>query len=118
MSANEPANTKPAKSFDSAFRFSFAIGIGLLLFIAGLVISLTLGGGASIGVFFGIPLLLAGLIVPLIMMRAQFTLNDVTGPCPHCSAAIKTSDATIRLRCPNCQREVAVREGNLYAVES
>ena len=69
MSANEPVTAKPAKSFDSAFRFSFAIAIGLILFIAGLVISLTLGGGASIGAFFGIPLLLAGLVVPLIMMR-------------------------------------------------
>lgn len=118
MSANDPADTKPAKTFDSAFRFSFAIAIGLILFIAGLVISLTLGGGASIGVFFGIPLLLAGLVVPLIMMRDQFTLNDVTGPCPYCSSTIKTSDATIRLMCPNCKREVAVRDGKLYAVES
>ena len=114
MSANEPADTKPAKTFDNAFKFSFAIAIGLILFIAGLVISLTLGGGASIGVFFGIPLLLAGLVVPLIMMRDQFTQSDVTGPCPHCSTTIKTSDATIRLMCPNCKHEVAVREGNLY----
>ena len=118
MSANEPAETKPTKTFDSAFRFSFAIAIGLLLFIAGLVISLTLGGGASIGLFFGIPLLLAGLFVPLIMMRDQLRLGDVTGPCPYCSSTIRTSDATIRLICPNCKREVAVREGNLYGVES
>ena len=115
MSANEPADPKSTKTFDSAFKFSFAIAIGLLLFIAGLIISLTLGGGASIGLFFGIPLLLAGLIVPLIMMRDQFTLNDVNGPCPHCSSTIKTSDATIRLICPSCKREVAVRDGNLYA---
>ncbi len=118
MSANEPTDTKPAKTFDSAFRFSFAIAIGLILFIAGLVVSLTLGGGASIGVFFGIPLLLAGLVVPLIMMRDQFTQSDVTGPCPYCSTTIRTSDATIRLMCPNCKREVAVRDGSLYAVES
>ena len=117
MSAEEPDEPKSAQTFDNAFRFSFAIAIGLVLFIAGLVISLTLGGGASIGVFFGIPLLLAGLVVPLIMMRDQFTLNDVTGPCPYCSTTIKTSDATIRLICPNCKREVAVRGGVLYSAE-
>ena len=117
MSAEEPVEPKPTKTFDSAFKFSFAIAIGLILFIAGLVISLTLGGGASIGLFFGIPLLLAGLIVPLIMMRDQFSLNDVTGPCPYCSSTIKTSDATIRLMCPSCKREVAVRDGVLYSAE-
>lgn len=118
MSAKEPVDSKPARTFDSAFRFSFAIAIGLILFIAGLVISLTLGSGASIGVFFGIPLLLAGLVVPLIMMRDLFQQNEVAGPCPYCSTAIKTSDATIRLACPNCKREVAVRDEKLYAVES
>ena len=60
-------------------RFSFAIAIGLILFIAGLVISLTLGDGTSIGLIFGIPLMLAGLVVPLIMMRGQFKQNEVTG---------------------------------------
>ena len=118
MSTNEPVEEKPARSFDSAFRFSFAIAIGLILFIAGLVVSLTLGGGASIGLLFGIPLLMAGLIVPLIMMRDLFKQNEVTGPCPYCSAPIRTSDATILLMCPSCKGEVAVRDEKLYAVES
>jgi predicted RNA-binding Zn-ribbon protein involved in translation (DUF1610 family) len=116
MSAKEPTDTKPTKTLDSAYRFSFAIAIGLILFIAGLVISLTLGSSASIGLFFGIPMLLAGLVVPLVMMRDQFRQNEITGPCPHCAAPIKTSDATIRLACPNCKREVAVRDEKLYAV--
>jgi endogenous inhibitor of DNA gyrase (YacG/DUF329 family) len=118
MSANEPANPKPGKTLDSAYSFSMAIAIGLILFIAGLVISLTLGGGSSLGLIFGIPLLLAGLIVPLIMMRGFFKQNDVNGPCPYCSAPIKTSDATIRLECPTCQGTVAVRDEKLYAMES
>ena len=116
MSAKEPA-TKAARTLDSAYSFSFAIAIGLILFIAGLIISLTLGGGSSIGLIFGIPLLLAGLVVPLIMMREFFTQTEVSGPCPYCSAPIKTSDATIRLECPNCHGVVAVREGELNAVE-
>ena len=62
MSANEPASEKPARTPDSAFSFSFAIAIGLMLFIAGLVISLTLGDSGTIGIFFGIPLLILGLV--------------------------------------------------------
>lgn len=117
MSANEPAKAKPAKSFDSAYGFSFAIAIGLFLFIAGLVISLTLGASTSIGLIFGIPLLVAGLAVPLIMMRGQFTQNVVEGHCPYCETPIKTTDASIRLECPACHRLMIVRDMQLYAIE-
>lgn len=118
MSAKEPAPAKPVRTPDSAFSFSFAIALGLLLFIAGLLITLTLGDGSSVGLFFGIPLLLAGLVLPLFMMRHLFKQNEVAGPCPYCSAPIKTSDATIRLECPACKGVVAVRDEKLYAVET
>jgi len=117
MSAKQPVTAKPARTPDSAFTFSFAIAIGLLLFIAGLVVSLTLGGGSSVALIFGLPLLMAGLLVPLFMMRQFFTRNDVTGACPHCGESIRTSDATIRLECPSCHGIVGVRNETLYAVE-
>ncbi len=117
MNVKETENVKGGRGFDSAFGFSFAIGIGLILFIAGLVISLTLGEGTSIGLIFGIPLLIAGIALPLVMMREHFTQNEVSGLCPYCSTPIKTSDATIRLRCPACKREVAVRDMKLCPVE-
>jgi len=118
MSAKEPVTEKPGRKLDSGFSFSFAITIGLVLFIAGLIISLTLADGSSIALIFGIPLLLAGLVVPLIMLRDQFKQNDVTGPCPYCGAPIKTSDATIRLDCPNCKGLIAVRDMKLYPVNT
>jgi hypothetical protein len=118
MSANEPANAKPVRTLDSAYTFSFAVAIGLVLFIAGLVISLTLGSGSSLGLIFGVPLLFAGLVVPLIMMRGFFKQNEVAGQCPYCSAPIKTLDSTIRLQCPVCQGVVGVRDEKLYAVET
>jgi hypothetical protein len=117
MESEMSEQTKPSRKFDSAYSFSFAIGIGLLLFIAGLVISLTLGQGTSIGLVFGIPLLIAGLLLPVIMMRDMFTRNEVKGECPYCSAQIKTSDATIRLRCQACGKEVGVRDMKLLPVE-
>lgn len=116
MANGRSEDVKSGRSFDSAYGFSFAIGIGLLLFIAGLVISLTLGESTSIGLIFGIPLLIAGIVLPLIMMRDLFVLNEVKGACPYCSAPIRTSDATLRLRCPSCQKEVAVRDKSLFRV--
>jgi hypothetical protein len=42
MDANRPEAAKSGRTFDSAYSFSFSIAVGLILFIAGLVISLTL----------------------------------------------------------------------------
>lgn len=117
MSAQEPVSEKSKKSFDSAYGFSFAIAIGLLLFIAGLVLSLTLGQGTSIGLIFGIPLIIAGLAVPLFMMRGEFKQAEIADNCPYCGAPIKTSDATIRLECPACGKLVAVSDMKLHQTE-
>jgi hypothetical protein len=117
MDGNRPDVAKSSRTFDSAYSFSFSVGIGLVLFIAGLVISLTLGQGATIGLIFGIPLLIAGLVLPVIMMRDLFHHNEVSGACPFCSAPIKTSDATIRLNCPQCRRVIEVRETTLQPGE-
>ncbi len=116
MESETSERAKPGRGFDSAYSFSFAIAIGLILFIGGLVISLTLGEG-TIGLIFGIPMLIAGLVLPLILMRDMFTQNEVKGPCPYCEKQIKTSDATIRLRCASCGKEVAVSDMKLLAVE-
>lgn len=118
MSGKHPANAKSGRTPDSAYSFSFAIALGLILFIAGLVISLTLGDGTSIGFIFGIPLLIAGLVLPLFMMRSLFTKNDVAGACPYCGAALNTSDATIRLECPACGRLVEVRNEEFHRSET
>jgi hypothetical protein len=101
---------KAGRTFDGAYGFSFSIALGLILFIAGLVITLTLGEGTSIGLFFGIPLLVAGLVLPIVMMRGGLRHQIVSGVCPYCAAAIKTSEATIRLNCPACKRKIVVRD--------
>ncbi|HZE62803.1 MAG TPA: hypothetical protein VE056_02950 [Pyrinomonadaceae bacterium] len=118
MSTKEPTAQKRSRTFDSAYIFSFAIALGLILFIAGLIISLTLGNGTSIGLIFGIPLLVAGLILPLFMMRDLFKQNEVSGPCPYCDAPIRTSDATLSLMCPNCKNVVMVRDMKLCRSEN
>src|SRR5678816_343133 len=106
MDANRPDVAKSGRTFDSAYSFSFGVGI-----------SLTLGQGATIGLIFGIPLLIAGLVLPVFMMRDLFQHNVVDGACPYCGAPIKTSDATIRLNCPSCKRLIEVRETTLQPGE-
>lgn len=113
MAEETSERTKPAKTFDSAYGFSFSIAVGLILFIAGLVISLTLSDGTKIGLIFGIPLLIAGLVIPVFMMRDLFKTNEINAPCPNCSAPIRTSDATLRLKCPSCHSVIDVREKEL-----
>ena len=83
MDADRPEVAKPGRTFDSAYSFSFSVGIGLVLFIAGLVISLTLGQGVTIGLIFGIPLLIAGLVLPVIMMRDLLHHKEVNGDFPY-----------------------------------
>jgi len=117
MDANRPEVAKQTRTFDSAYSFSFAVAVGLLLFIGGLVISLTVGQSASIGLIFGIPLLIAGLVLPLIMMRDVLHHNEVSGDCPYCGAPIKTSDATIRLNCPACKNLIKIKDETLQRGE-
>lgn len=114
--AEETDKSKNRRTFDSAYGFSFAIVVGLVLFLAGLVITLTVGQGSS-GLIFGIPLLVAGLVIPLFMMRGQFKTNQIKEPCPGCGETIKTSDATLQLRCPSCHKVINVREGQLLLAE-
>jgi predicted RNA-binding Zn-ribbon protein involved in translation (DUF1610 family) len=116
MTAPETKGPKPRRTLDSAYGFSFAIAVGLALFIAGLVITLTVGQGSS-GLIFGIPLLVAGVVIPLFMMRDQFTTSLIKEPCPGCGEAIRTSDATLQLRCPSCHKVINVREGQLLLAE-
>ena len=118
MDPNRPEVAKSGRTFDSAYSFSFSIALGLVLFLAGLVISLTFGQSATIGLIFGIPLLLAGLILPVFMMRDLFQRNEVDGVCPYCGAPIKTSDATLRLNCPSCKRLIEVKESALHRSET
>jgi predicted RNA-binding Zn-ribbon protein involved in translation (DUF1610 family) len=110
MEVKRPVSVKSGRTFDGAYGFSFAIGLGLVLFIGGLVLSLALNDGSGAGLLLGIPLLLAGLILPLFMMRDIFAGHNVEGTCPACGTSIKTTDSTIRLNCPGCDKQLLVQD--------
>ena len=63
MAEETTQRASSGRTFDSAYGFSFSIAVGLVLFIAGLVISLTLSDGTSIGLIFGICWLPASLFL-------------------------------------------------------
>src|SRR3981081_945246 len=117
MAEEGTERAKSGKTFDSAYGFSFSIAVGLALFIAGLIISLTLGEGSGIGLIFGIPLLVAGLVIPVFMMRDLFKTTEIKEPCPNCGATIRTSDATLQLRCQSCQSVINIRDEKLFLAE-
>lgn len=117
MAEETTPRIRARRTFDSAYGFSFSVAVGLVLFISGLIISLTVGGGTSLGLIFGIPLLVAGLIIPIFMLRDLFQTNEIKEPCPSCGATIRTSDATLQLRCQSCQTVINVRDKQLLLAE-
>lgn len=105
------------RTADGAFGFSIAIGLGLLLFIAGLIVSLMMDEGTGVGLLLGIPMMMAGVILPLFMMRQNFMGHRVEGECPACGSSIRTSDGTLKLECPSCHQLLRVRDSKLYLSE-
>jgi DNA-directed RNA polymerase subunit RPC12/RpoP len=114
MEGNKTVEARPRRTFDSAYGFSFSVAVGLVLFITGLIISLTVGQGTNLGLIVGVPLLVAGLIIPVFMLRDLFQSNEIKAPCPNCGATIRTSDATLQLRCQSCEHVINVREKQMY----
>jgi endogenous inhibitor of DNA gyrase (YacG/DUF329 family) len=51
------------------------------------------------------------------MMRDLFKTSEIKGPCPNCGHTIRTSDATLQLRCPGCQKVIDVREEKLFLAQ-
>ena len=92
MAEEGTGKVKSGRTFDGAYGFSFSIAVGLAL------------------------LLVAGLVIPVFMMRDLFKSSEINAPCPSCSTPIKTSDATIQLTCPNCKRIIAVKDMKLHLV--
>jgi predicted RNA-binding Zn-ribbon protein involved in translation (DUF1610 family) len=113
MEVKKPTTLRDGRTADGALGFSIAIGLGLLLFIAGLIVSLTFGEGTGVGLLLGIPLMMAGVILPLFMMRQNFTGHDIEAPCPNCGTLIKTTDGTLKLECPSCRKIILVRDSKL-----
>jgi predicted RNA-binding Zn-ribbon protein involved in translation (DUF1610 family) len=114
MEMKRPVVLTGGRTMDGAFGFSLSIGLGLILFIGGLVISVVFGDENSVGLLFGIPMIIAGVVIPLFMMRGHFASQDIVAPCPACGTTVKTSDGTLQLDCPSCEKVLVVKSGQLF----
>ena len=43
--------------------------------------------------------------------------NEIKAPCPGCGASIRTSDATLQLKCSSCHSVINVRDEKLFLAE-
>jgi len=105
------------RTMDGAYGFSLSIGIGLVLFIGGLVVSIVFGDDNNVGLLFGIPMIVAGVLLPLFLLREHFTNHDSVAPCPACGQTIKASDHKLQLDCPSCGKTVTNERGKIHLTE-
>ena len=105
------------RTMDGAYGFSLSIGIGLILFIAGLVVAIVFGDDNNVGLLFGIPMIIAGVVLPLFMMRDHFVSHDLIAPCPACGQTIKASHHKLQLDCPACGKTVLNQHGEIHLTE-
>jgi len=117
MDTKHTATIQGGRSMDGGYGFSLSIGIGLILFLAGLVVAIFFGDENGTGLLFGIPLILAGVILPFMMMRSHFSSHEISAPCPACGTTIKTSDHTLQLDCPECGKTVLNEYGEIHLSE-
>ena len=91
---------------------------GLLLgFLAAPV--LILYGGmiclTGLGVFLGVPMIVAGVCAPLI--GSLMGINALKGKCPWCGAAVGSVALFDRFSCPACSKRIVVRKRELVRAE-
>jgi hypothetical protein len=81
-----------------------------VLIIYGGMICLT-----GLGVFLGIPMIVAGVCAPLI--GSLMGLNALRGKCPWCSADVSGVGFFDRFSCSACNARIAVRKGEMVRAE-
>jgi predicted RNA-binding Zn-ribbon protein involved in translation (DUF1610 family) len=77
-----------------------------VLIIYGGMICLT-----GLGVFLGVPMILAGVCAPLI--GSLMGLNALGGKCPWCGANVSGVGIFDRFSCPACSKRIVVRKSEL-----
>ncbi len=84
-----------------------SIALGVALVASGIAISLAGGFGTIIGFLFGLPLILAGIGIPYMLLRGSApATKPARGVCPHCGARIETPEHLRETNCPACGRPI------------
>lgn len=86
------------------------IGCGGMLIVVGILLSLT-----GIGAIVGIPLAIAGLLMPII--GPAIGLASIAGPCPYCGSKISGSTVQAGFKCRFCKKRVVIRDKKFMRVD-
>jgi len=78
--------------------FNLVIGAGVIM-IGGLL-SLT-----GIGAIIGIPLIIGGILYPIINIGS----TSIIGSCPYCGHEVSASKKTPGVTCPACRQRIIIR---------
>lgn len=81
-------------------------GSGCLLVLGGLL------SATGIGAIIGVPMILAGLLLPFIGPILGF--NSIKGPCPYCGYSVQALPTDPGLNCPACKQRIVVREKRFF----
>lgn len=82
----------------------FGILVVPMLLIVGTLLCLT-----GLGAILGIPMILAGILAPLI--GPMIGIRSHSGHCPYCGAALSNIESGHNATCPVCNRAIAVKHG-------
>jgi hypothetical protein len=108
---HEPPVPHPVEPTPVRSAFSGLL-IGLILtpvcLIVGIMLCLT-----GLGVFFGVPLIILGLLAPLLGSIVGF--RSLRGNCPWCGAPLSSLDSTQPFDCDVCHRTIAIRDHKYVA---
>jgi hypothetical protein len=96
-----PLEKAPVKEAYSGLFLGALVGPAML--ITGGMLCLT-----GLGVFLGVPLVVGGVIAPLV--GTMVGTNSLRGTCPWCGTKVSSLDATGSFECEACQKRVAVRD--------
>jgi DNA-directed RNA polymerase subunit RPC12/RpoP len=91
---------------------------GLLLGLLAAPVLIIYGGMiclTGLGVFLGVPMIVAGICAPLI--GSLMGLNALHGKCPWCGAAVSGVGIFDRFSCPVCSKRIVVRKRELVRAE-
>ena len=87
---------------------------GLLLGLLAAPVLIIYGGMiclTGLGVFLGIPMIIAGVCAPL--LGPLLGINALNGKCPWCGAAVGSVALFDRFSCPACSKQIVVRKREL-----
>jgi DNA-directed RNA polymerase subunit RPC12/RpoP len=77
--------------------------VGPAMIVTGAMLCLT-----GLGVFLGVPLIIGGVLAPLI--GPMVGMNSLRGNCPWCGAKVTSLNAKGSFECEACRKRVAVRD--------